>query len=165
MFQPVGQSNNLDVDQFKQKLSQFSIHLRNVVIRRGVSAALRPIQQRFVQISRSHRQKKDPVFRRDRATKTLIVRPHFNENIITKVWRITDGTGYIGFVGAPSKEAPHAHLLENGTGPRFTKTGAYRGSMPAFYILSTTIAASIEPAKQAFESEVRTGIQNFEGQF
>ena len=35
------------------------------------------------------------------------------------------------FVGAPGGRdgTPHAHLIEFGTGPRFTKSGAFRGSV------------------------------------
>lgn len=35
------------------------------------------------------------------------------------------------FVGVPGgkKGAPHAHLIEFGTGPRYTKNGAFRGSV------------------------------------
>lgn len=35
------------------------------------------------------------------------------------------------FVGAPggSQGTPHAHLIEFGTGPRYTKAGAFRGSV------------------------------------
>lgn len=39
-----------------------------------------------------------------------------------------DGTRTI-YIGV--RPAPHAHLIEFGTGPRYTKAGAYRGSMPA----------------------------------
>jgi len=35
------------------------------------------------------------------------------------------------FVGAPGgrKGTPHAHLIEFGTGPRYTSNGAFRGSV------------------------------------
>lgn len=38
----------------------------------------------------------------------------------------------VGIIGPRSKAAPHAHLVEFGTGPRITKTGKATGRMPAY---------------------------------
>jgi HK97 gp10 family phage protein len=42
-----------------------------------------------------------------------------------------DGREVVGKVGAFKPAGAHIHLVEFGTGPRFTEQGAYRGAMPA----------------------------------
>jgi len=39
-------------------------------------------------------------------------------------------TTYVGPVAQDGSHAPHAHLVEFGTGPRFHKSGKYTGEMP-----------------------------------
>lgn len=54
-----------------------------------------------------------------------------------------DGTRTV-YIGV--RPAPHAHLIEFGTGPRYTKAGAYRGSMPANPFMRPAWDAGWRPA-------------------
>ena len=45
------------------------------------------------------------------------------------------GRGAVVVVVGPTKDAPHAHLVEFGTGPRQTKDGKSTGQMPAIGFL------------------------------
>ena len=47
---------------------------------------------------------------------------------------------FVGAAGGPNG-APHAHLVEWGTGPRYTKAGAYRGSVAPQPMLTPAWAA------------------------
>lgn len=54
------------------------------------------------------------------------------------LWREASATAYAGFrkterLKSRSVWGNHAHLVDMGSGPRYTKSGAYRGIMPANY--------------------------------
>lgn len=56
------------------------------------------------------------------------------------------------FVGAPGggRGTPHAHLIEFGTGPRYTSTGAFRGSVSP--------QAMLQPAWDAHKAQILRGL-------
>lgn len=54
------------------------------------------------------------------------------------LWRQANVTAYAGFINTERLKSRavwgnHAHLVDLGSGPRYTKSGAYRGEMPANY--------------------------------
>lgn len=65
-----------------------------------------------------------------------------------------DRTAVNVFVGPEAKRAPHAHLVEFGTGPRFQKkTGRYTGQMPAAPFMRPAFDATKEKALDIFIKE------------
>jgi hypothetical protein len=108
---------------------------------------------------RRHRGTKPPV-RRIKGTNVYESRPHLDEVVTSKVWRIPDGTGFVGIIGARSGNARHAHLLENPTADRYTKLGQYRGRMPGYHLLDKAQAVARQEALYQLEATVKNGLAN-----
>ena len=53
------------------------------------------------------------------------------EAVETKALPRKDNYPNVTMVGVNYNKAPHQHLVEYGTAPRYTSDGAYRGQMPA----------------------------------
>lgn len=158
-YQPVS-----DIMQpINKDLNRFAEFIRFKVIKAGVTAAAKPIEQKFTALAGTHRGTA-PAMRKLRGQDVYVPRPRFADSIRSKVWRMPDKSGYIAFVGPISKEVPHAHWFEKGTARRYTRTGAYRGVIPPYFILSRTYTGSIDMAVSAFQSVVKSQIENYQGQ-
>ena len=144
-----------ELTKLNNELDKFSEHIRFVAIRAGANAAAKPFHSAF-QRSAAARSKREPPLRRDRSTGQYIIRPHLADSITSKVWRIPDGTGYMVYIGPMSKEEPHAHLLEEGTAPRFHKSGHFTGSGPAKHILAIAYTNAKNAAGAAFAETVQS---------
>lgn len=64
----------------------------------------------------------------------------------------------IGPLRGPKGGGAHAHLVEFGTGPRQTDTGAYRGEMPAQPFMRPAAHNKRSEAVRRLQSELRRGI-------
>ncbi len=68
------------------------------------------------------------------------------------------GEVVVGVIGARlsgKHKGQHAHLLEKGTGPRYTKRGAFRGRMPSFPFMAPAARAGIPIARSIFRTEMK----------
>lgn len=145
------------------QLRKLEEHITNKCLRPSVAAAVQPIKDTFRSLAATHRSKDDPPLRKLRGTNVYVVRPHFADSFRTKVWKKPDGNGYIGFAGPMSIEVPHNRWFERGTGVRMTKTGANRGSMPAYHLLSRTVQQSESQAINVFTSTLTSKLNEFQG--
>lgn len=150
------------IQQMNNNLLKLSEQIRNRAIRPAVQAATRPIERSYRNFLRRHRSKKANPVRRIKGTDVYVRRPHLDEVVTSKVWRIPDGTGYIGYIGARSNDARHAHLLENPTVDRYTKTGQYRGRMPGYYLLQQAMNVSMNEARYQLETVLASKINQLD---
>lgn len=81
-------------------------------------------------------------------------------------WKNRLNTAYAGFRrGAKADESNagwHAHLVDMGSGPRYTKSGAYRGIMPANYFWSSARESERGKAYGAVVEGVKTKIREIQ---
>lgn len=163
MFRSNSEPIDSALQQLNKELNRFTEHLRFQAIRAGIVAAGQPIKSLFTQLASAHVGTKAPT-RRLHGTNIVVARPRLKDSITNKVWRMPDGTGYVNYVGPVSIEVPHAHWFERGPKNRYTKAGAFRGSMPDYHLLSRTYSGSINQAVTAFESTVKQKMESFVGQ-
>lgn len=83
------------------------------------------------------------------------------------LWREASDTAYAGFRSAErlksrSKWGNHAHLVDMGSGPRYTKSGAYRGVMPANYFWTDARISEEEKAADAIYDGVQQAINQMQ---
>lgn len=149
MFTSSVRFDDSGLQNIHKELDKLSSDLTNKAIRPAVVNACKPIERAYQSQANLHRSSLNPPQRRLRGTNIYVDRPHLADAAATKIWRIPDGTGYVGIVGPQSVVVPHYHLVESGTGPRYTKSGAYRGIMPAFRLMQRAYAQSANEA--AFE--------------
>lgn len=143
-------------------LNQFQTHFRNQAVRAGVVAAGEPIKRMMEQVIRFNTKPgKEPPIRRIRGTNITVSRPHLRDSITNKVWKIPDSNGYINYIGPISVQVPHAHWFERGTAVRYTRAGAYRGRMPAYFVLTRTYQASMNQALSAMEAALKAKMESF----
>ena len=151
--------NEQDVNDFNSFMDQFAEDIRNKVLRSGCKAATDVYKQHFQDVASGHRSKNNPPLRR-LPTGGYAARRHLADSFTTKIWKIPDNTGFVGFAGPASFDAPHGHLLEEGTGDRYTKDGKWRGAMPAFHLMKLAVARGLFQAEDAFfqaaESKLRS---------
>lgn len=150
------------IQRINNDLLRVAENIRSRAIRPAVAAAVKPIERSYRNFLRRHRSKIANPVRQIKGTNTYVRRPHLDEVVTSKVWRIPDGTGFIGYVGARSNEARHAHLLENPTAARFTKRGQYRGRMPGFHLLSQAMSVSINEARHQLETVMSNRLNQLE---
>lgn len=163
--------NDEPIRALHSTMDRLSDNLQNQVIRAGVQAAGEPIRATFTQLASRYRGK-DPPTRTLRGTNIKVSRPHMNESIITKLWKIPDGTGYFIFVGPVSIEVPHAKWFgDKAPTNRYTKTGKFRGTHlsgkgpravgggPAHLLtrtVSQSMSAAVSAAAQAMEQKINS---------
>lgn len=119
---------NLDtnIDQFVNQLHRFGDHLKNQVVRAGAVAAARPMQQKLTQLASRFVGTKEPTITIKGVKR---IRLRLSTSMITKIWKIPDGTGYMALAGPVSVEVPHAHWFgDRAPTNRFTKAGKYTGT-------------------------------------
>ena len=61
-------------------------------------------------------------------------------------------------VGLSYNKAPHQHLVEYGTGPRYTNDGAYRGQMPPNPFFRKSIDGARDMIKDTIQNNAREPI-------
>lgn len=82
-------------------------------------------------------------------------------------WSQKNLTAYAGFfrkgdLGARAQFGNHAHLVDLGSGPRFTDSGAYRGVMPANYFWHDARFTEEKAAYEAIYDGVQEAIQRMQ---
>ncbi|MBQ6882515.1 MAG: hypothetical protein IJN55_08150 [Alistipes sp.] len=82
-------------------------------------------------------------------------------------WRQKNLTAYAGFfrkgdLGARAQFGNHAHLVDLGSGPRFTDSGAYQGVMPANYFWHDARFTEEKAAYEAIYDGVQEAIQRMQ---
>lgn len=144
MFSTNMQFSPAVLSQVSADLNKLPEQIRMRAIRPAVKAACEPIQRAYTAALRVHRTK-------GKATgNDGSSRPHLDEVVATKIWTMPGGKGFVGYVGARTGNARHAHLLEKGsyrTGVRYHKSGHSTGIMPAFHPLAIAQASSLQDAQ------------------
>lgn len=64
----------------------------------------------------------------------------------------------VGIIGSRKGQAPHAHIVEEGTKERFTEEGASRGEMPALHFVKKTYNALASLLQQWLLDGIKHGI-------
>lgn len=120
--------NDSSVNDMITQLNRFGEFLKNQAIRAGVVSAVKPIEQKLTQLASRYVQDKEPT-RHIRGTNIVISRPHLRDAMTTKIWKIPDGSGYVGYAGPVSVLVPHAHWFgDRAPTNRYTKAGKFRGT-------------------------------------
>lgn len=145
MFQSSIKFDDSGIQSVHKELDNLATDLQNKAIKPAVAAACKPIERTYASLVK--RSKLVAPTRRLRGTNVYVDRPHLKDSTATKIWRIPDGSGYVGIVGPRSVVVPHYHLYESGTGPRKHKSGHPTGSMPASHAMQRAYAQSLNEAE------------------
>lgn len=146
------------LQQINQDLLRLPEEIRSRVIRPAVREACGPLERSYRNALRRHRSSTRRPQRRDKSG-NYVPRPHLDEVVKTKIWTIPNRGGYVGYIGARSGDARHAHLLERGsylTGERRRRNGASTGVMPAFFPQALSIGVALPDARHRFLDTVIT---------
>lgn len=157
----------IETQKLVTSLNRFGDHLKNNALRAGAVAAGKPIKNILTQLASRYVGDKVPT-RTVRGTNVKIARPHLKDAMISKVWRMPDGSGYINYVGPMAIEVPHAHWFgDKAPTNRYTRAGYYRGTHlshkggPA-RIFSRTEKATESAALAEFNTAVARKIEEFQ---
>lgn len=63
------------------------------------------------------------------------------------------------YITSRASHAPHAHLVEKGTGPRYTRSGRYTGIMPANPFMARAAAKLFPSSLVIIQNEIRVRIE------
>lgn len=168
-------NSSFDTRNLITALNRFGNHLKLNALRAGAVAAGKPIKNVLTQLASRYTKfsEANPTIR-IKGTGVEIARPHLKDAMISKVWRMPDGSGYINYVGPVSVQVPHAHWFgDKAPTNRYTRTGEYRGTHlggtkpgsvgggPA-RIFSKTEKATESAALAEFKETVARKIQEFQ---
>ena len=87
--------------------------------------------------------------------------PHqsFKDAVSTKPLPRKKGYPAVTLMGLVHSRAPHAHLVEFGTGPRYQPSGKYVGSMPANPFFRWSVDASRNAVREAIKQHAANALK------
>lgn len=142
-----GQSFRFTVDfsELEYMLNQLPKEMSKTVLRNALKKAAKPTQEAA--------EANAPVGPTGNLKGGIIVSTKLKDRTVRSK------TGVIVFVGADAVKAPHAHLVEFGTGPRFHESGKYVGQMPANPFFRNAWDATKKQDLDVFTSEMGNELQ------
>jgi hypothetical protein len=160
---------NLDtnIDQFVRDINKFGDHLKNQVVRAGAVAASKPMRDKLTQLASRFVGTKEPTITIKGVKR---IRLRLSTSMITKIWKIPDGTGYMALAGPVSVEVPHAHWFgrhapQNRQHKSGRKTGTHLGKKlgrPADIFNRAEAESQAEAIDKAIDAMAKK-IQEFNG--
>lgn len=79
--------------------------------------------------------------------------------VVTKRMPVSDSYPALALTAIDRKKAPHAHLVEDGSGPRYAD-GKYVGEMPPNPFFRTSVQQSLPTAYRFIEDELRKRVNS-----
>ena len=146
MFQSIGMANvrefDRDIRQMRDAFRSLPSAIARKYIRKAVTEATKSLRSEV------------------RAATPKGLTGNLRKGLSTKFKYRSEGAGFFSFrVGFDRKKAPHALLVEEGTKPRYTKKGAYRGRGPARRFFKPLIERHAPSVAQRLAERLRAGLE------